>query len=408
MKKIHLIFVLFVILFIIQNQTSAQNWFPSEVGNEWQYKDKYWYEGSGLIIGLRHDRILEDSVFNNTRYFKFSKYNSSWLTFSEADQKLYVLVSDSNRVYMDFNISPDSSFFIFHPEEGTFEVTAREKNFSWLDTTFITKGFKGNPSSYTFLAEDFVKEFGYALYFRSTQSGSSYSENWGHLIQANINGIHYSEDYFPEITTYDSSITGSQVHLTLAVDHPHNSLFYHEFESFIYIDSVKLYSFYSKQDSVVHNPVIYADYVISSLWNCYINLNMNLLQSGFSLNYRIEAIDKGLVPRSGFAPDSGYFVYTITGVNDISNSTLSYNLYQNYPNPFNPSTNIKYQIPEISFVTLKIYDILSSEMATLINEEKYAGSYQIDFDGSGLTSGIYFYQLRADNFVDTKKMILIK
>ncbi len=68
-----------------------------------------------------------------------------------------------------------------------------------------------------------------------------------------------------------------------------------------------------------------------------------------------------------------------------------FNLEQNYPNPFNPVTTIKYQIPEISFVTLKVYDVLGNEIATLVSEEKPAGSYEINFNSSNLSSGIYFY-----------------
>jgi len=83
-------------------------------------------------------------------------------------------------------------------------------------------------------------------------------------------------------------------------------------------------------------------------------------------------------------------------------------LYQNYPNPFNPSTKIKYQIPGISFVTIKIYDVLGSEVAALVNEEKPAGHYEIEFDGTNLPSGIYFYQFRDGSFVQTKKMLMIK
>jgi len=85
-----------------------------------------------------------------------------------------------------------------------------------------------------------------------------------------------------------------------------------------------------------------------------------------------------------------------------------YKLMQNYPNPFNPTTTIKYQIPEMSFVTIKVYDVLGNEIVTLVNEEKSAGSYEIEFDATGLPSGIYFYQLKAGSFIQTKKMILIK
>ena len=93
----------------------------------------------------------------------------------------------------------------------------------------------------------------------------------------------------------------------------------------------------------------------------------------------------------------------------------NFNLFQNYPNPFNPSTKIKYSIPSVtlsevegSLVTLKVYDLLGNEVATLVNEEKPAGEYEVEFDGGDLPSGIYFYQLKAGSFVETKKMILIK
>ena len=87
---------------------------------------------------------------------------------------------------------------------------------------------------------------------------------------------------------------------------------------------------------------------------------------------------------------------------------LDYSLGNNYPNPFNPTTKISYQIPEASFVTLKIYDVLGNEIVTLVNEEKSAGDYKTQLSGMRLTSGIYFYQLKAGNFVETKKMLLLK
>lgn len=80
-------------------------------------------------------------------------------------------------------------------------------------------------------------------------------------------------------------------------------------------------------------------------------------------------------------------------------------LNQNYPNPFNPSTSIQYQIAGISQVTLKVYDVLGNEVATLVNEAKPAGSYEVNFNASKLSSGIYFYKLQAGTFLKTKKMI---
>ncbi|MDP2365141.1 MAG: YCF48-related protein, partial [Ignavibacteria bacterium] len=83
-------------------------------------------------------------------------------------------------------------------------------------------------------------------------------------------------------------------------------------------------------------------------------------------------------------------------------------LSQNYPNPFNPSTKISWQSPVGSWQTLKIYDVLGKEVATLVNEEKPAGNYEVNWNASNLSSGVYMYKLQTGNFVETKKMILIK
>jgi photosystem II stability/assembly factor-like uncharacterized protein len=85
-----------------------------------------------------------------------------------------------------------------------------------------------------------------------------------------------------------------------------------------------------------------------------------------------------------------------------------YLLFQNYPNPFNPTTHFKFRIADFGFVSLKVYDILGNEVATLVNEFKPAGEYEVSFDGKELPSGIYIYTLRAGNFSDSKKMLLLK
>ncbi len=91
----------------------------------------------------------------------------------------------------------------------------------------------------------------------------------------------------------------------------------------------------------------------------------------------------------------------------------NFSLSQNYPNPFNPSTSIKYAVSSRQFVNLKVYDVLGNEVATLVNEEKSAGEYEIEFNSRNLihqilTSGVYFYQLKAGSFIQTKKMLLLK
>ena len=99
------------------------------------------------------------------------------------------------------------------------------------------------------------------------------------------------------------------------------------------------------------------------------------------------------------------------GTQDVSDEfeiPVGYSLMQNYPNPFNPGTKISYSIPELSFVTIKVYNVLGNEIAALVGEEKPAGNYSIDFIAEGLPSGTYFYKLTVNKFSETKKMILLK
>ena len=128
-------------------------------------------------------------------------------------------------------------------------------------------------------------------------------------------------------------------------------------------------------------------------------------------------------PDFGFAVgENGIILKTTTGGEPVTHSEsyslneISFRLEQNYPNPFNPSTKIKFTIPAVEtrhasslqMVTLKVYDVLGNEIATLVNEEKQAGEYEVEFDGTALPSGIYFYQIKAGTHIQTKKMTILK
>ena len=99
---------------------------------------------------------------------------------------------------------------------------------------------------------------------------------------------------------------------------------------------------------------------------------------------------------------------TTTSVEEPIVPLDNYQLSNNYPNPFNPSTTIKYIIPEQSYVTLKVFDGLGREVGLLVNEVKSPGNYKVDFDASNLTSGVYFYRIIAGDYIQTKKMLLLK
>ncbi len=115
------------------------------------------------------------------------------------------------------------------------------------------------------------------------------------------------------------------------------------------------------------------------------------------VSYRLRQIDF-----------NGSYSYSSVVEVDLNQIPKVYSLDQNYPNPFNPSTKISYQLPQNGFVSLKVYNAIGKEVATLVNEEKSAGRYEVNFDAAGLSSGLYFYTIQTGSFQETKKMILIK
>jgi hypothetical protein len=126
-----------------------------------------------------------------------------------------------------------------------------------------------------------------------------------------------------------------------------------------------------------------------------------------NIDLSIIGIDPFYIP--GLITKLEYFYPSTTSVVDEEVIVAQpITLEQNYPNPFNPSTSIQYELGIMQFVSIKVYDVLGNEIVTLVNEEKPAGTYEADWNASGLPSGVYVYSIRAGNFIQTKKMLLMK
>jgi hypothetical protein len=114
-----------------------------------------------------------------------------------------------------------------------------------------------------------------------------------------------------------------------------------------------------------------------------------------------------------YAGTGGFGVFrsrfpTTNDDDDDTNTPAFYRLEQNYPNPFNPSTRIQFQVQSSEFVSLKLYDLLGREVATLVSEEMKPGRYERRLDGSGLASGVYIYRLQAGGFIQSRKLLLLR
>jgi photosystem II stability/assembly factor-like uncharacterized protein len=186
--------------------------------------------------------------------------------------------------------------------------------------------------------------------------------------------------------------------------------------SLISLDSVSFTYLYDVQFIDVNNGwIVGADGKIFKTTDAGISWNVQNSGTAFDL-HSVDFIDQNT---GWVVGDEGTILHTsnggVTFIEELIERPNDFFLAQNYPNPFNPSTKIKYSIPSVEThrdaslqVKLIVYDVLGNEVATLVNEHKPAGSYEVEFDGSDLTSGIYFYQLQADSFIETKKMILLK
>lgn len=165
------------------------------------------------------------------------------------------------------------------------------------------------------------------------------------------------------------------------------------YDNYQYVDSVLYADSVAQAFAGNHNSTAY----YNKFWELAKNFTIGLFRKA---SYRIVCVIYTEWINSGNGS---------TGIADNNNISLSdFRLYQNYPNPFNPTTKITWQSPVAGLQTIKVFDILGKEIATLINEYKPAGRYEVQFEGDGLPSGIYLYKIQASKFSEVKKMVLLK
>lgn len=240
------------------------------------------------------------------------------------------------------------------------------------------------PLRYVWAVNDHIKSTDSIFYYTPDIKSSNYKD----IVQAYV------------INSHDTSTLKWEAYkkpIKIVSESPKNS--YSIKENFSY--NIKAVDYY--QDTV-NLKIISAPPGISLSQDGF--LSGNISQPG---NYTItveakDSLNNSEIQSFEIKVDSIITVYQYDGIP----YPTSFELFQNYPNPFNPSTIISYQLAADSFVSLKVYDILGKEIKTLVNESKSAGKYSINFDASNLASGVYFYQLKANDYVSTKKLALLK
>lgn len=241
-----------------------------------------------------------------------------------------------------------------------------------------------------------------------------FAADLGHYVGDMHMPLHITKNYNGQLTgqtgvhsRYESTMIGnystqiiytgdSLVYINNVSDFIFNTLY----ENYIYVDSVLRCDSLAKAFAGNTNSTAY----YSKLWELSKGFTIKLFKNA---SYKLTC----LIYTAWVNAGNPVSVQDDNSIQFVSGFKLS----QNYPNPFNPSTSISYTIPEVISiegrnlnVQLKIYDILGNEVATLVNEDKPAGSYEVQFEANNLSSGVYFYTIKAGNFIATKKMILLR
>jgi hypothetical protein len=243
--------------------------------------------------------------------------------------------------------------------------------------------------------------------------------NWNLAMQLSADLGHYVGDGHQPLhitANYDGKATHqSGVHSRYETDlvGRYQSSIYYSNDSASYIGDISnyvfdfIYSDYKYVDSVLYGDSVATAFADTDAGTVYLQKYWDLCgNQTFILMKNASKSTADLIYTAWV--DAGSPDPNATSVNDNQIAPSSYNLSQNYPNPFNPATSINFSIPEKGNVSLNVFDVNGRKVAELFNGEKEPGNYNISFDASKLSSGVYFYQLRSAGFFQSKKMILMK
>jgi hypothetical protein len=382
MKKL---VVLFFVLYSF-SQVFSQH-LPLQIGNQWHYEP-------GLVPSNYYAAIATDTVIiNNIKYFKIEYWNpdGSILYWTHYDR------IEGDSLYYSYNNGVDNLVFNFNwPDNFIYSTPSIDTN--CVDLMLILR----NPGQVWGVPTELFTIFG-GFYCTGmidtawTLSSLTLSKYFGGinawdgvLVGALIDGTTYGTLYpLPvELLSFSSSVVDNDVTLNWATANETNN-------SGFSVERKQVLSLQSAVGNEEWKTIGFLNgHGTTTEPQTYFYKNENL--SAGKYQYRLKQIDF-----------DGTFEYSNIIESEVF-PPAKFSLEQNYPNPFNPTTKISWQSPVNSHQTLKIYDVLGNEVAILVNEYRMAGKYEAEFNASNLSSGIYYYKITAGEFVQTRKMILLK
>jgi hypothetical protein len=403
---------------------SITNWFPLEKGNKLQFIGKKHYSSPSYLTErfLHNITVVDSSIVNNKKYYLLTGFfgfsSGTKFRFDEESQKIYALISNIEYTFMDFSKSSGESFQQIQPDGSLYPVNVITSNYPVLYDTLLVKGFyksKGGINGWYYFAPDI------GLVFQDEQVVSQFtSEIDLSIIEYYMNYpfpniVHVKHKNAPDIQFEFVTLIPDTNRIIQLFEIIHQYSFKTEppyLNGFSYIKNAYLQSFYYKGTDTIWNNNFNIPQTTEIDFSLDYQFDTTKYNQGYYLYYRIAVVDKGIVADTFYSPQTGYYKLfwkdSTTSVTQTEFEALTYSLSQNYPNPFNPVSKIVFTIPKRENVTLKVYDILGSEITTLVNKELDTGKYEVEFSGKELSSGIYIYQIKAGAFRETKKMILMR
>ena len=419
--------ILLILIILLARSGFAQDFFPLSINNKYQYLEEFFRQfypsPPTIIISYPKVYVTQDTVINQITLHEFDGY---YYYYNHSNQNLYILLEDSLKLAVDFNLPEDSvKIMSFNNVERLWvsdgqyydDFLGEQKLHFKMHYTYVHI----TPVYEIHISREFVfvEDIGLTLDYYYKYEYQSLSESYYIRDKGFYSGII-------DLVIYNPQILELTV-LTQLEDRPLNN-FPFQLRVGLNISNIQLLDtlyadvYVYRQDTIL---ITHNTYPINKVtFQTSVDLDSTILQVNDLIKIRCVATDNTIFENIAVDPDSGYYEFYVLSpiINDISVNPLNNNfrLEQNYPNPYNPSTSIQYAVSSMQYVTLKVYDILGNEVATLVDEELPAGVYEVEFNSRGLTrlpdgqvhqtlpSGIYFYQLRAGSFIETKKMLMLK
>jgi hypothetical protein len=333
-----------------------------------------------------------------------------------SDQDSYCVYSDSNNSVSVLGIFLNQTGYVFANDSAQdiifFKFEIRNQSSNDYDSIYFA----------LYCDIDVGDVSGGAQEYADDRVGFSVEDNFLYFFDDG-----FSPDW-PDSTTGYFGITFLKTPITEKFQSGITDFHYNLYEDDVDDDTIQ-YGIFSSSEGLYNSNIGYKYFHPGTTGNIHIDDTSTVPQTGLDIVATISSgpyllnANQSLVFYTAIIGGDNYsdiyknmitaqnvFNSTLTQIEDKLNYTIpaNFELYQNYPNPFNPGTVISYQLPVNSDVVLKVFDVLGNEIATLVDEYKPAGGYEVEFDASRLASGIYIYKLQAGEYMDVRKMILLK